>query len=170
VSGLYRAWFKSGWPAGVAFAAALLCCSSARAPDFELADGDGGVFRLSDYRGKVIALNFWATWCGPCKTEIPWLNELERKYSHRGFAVVAISMDPQGWPVVTPFLANLNVNYRVLIGDHKISSRYGGVDVLPTTFLIDRHGGIAAVHVGRINKKAFEKSLDQMLPSPCDQK
>jgi thiol-disulfide isomerase/thioredoxin len=142
VSGLYRAWFKSGWPAGVAFAAALLCCSSARAPDFELADGDGGVFRLSDYRGKVIALNFWATWCGPCKTEIPWLNEL----------------------------ANLNVNYRVLIGDHKISSRYGGVDVLPTTFLIDRHGGIAAVHVGRINKKAFEKSLDHMLPKACDLK
>ena len=137
------------------------------APDFLLQDSDGREVHLSDYRGKVVALNFWATWCGPCKVEVPWLNHLEMENAKGGFAVIGISMDEQGWPVVKPFLARLKVNYRVLMGSRRVSSQYGGVDVLPTTMLIDREGRIAAVHAGVVNRKAFEKTLEQLLrPEP----
>ena len=76
------------------------------APEFNLKDADGKVVRLSDYRGKVVLLNFWATWCAPCRLEIPWFMEFEQQNKNRGFAVVGISMDEEGWSVVRPFLAN----------------------------------------------------------------
>ncbi|MDW8130572.1 MAG: redoxin domain-containing protein, partial [Bryobacterales bacterium] len=88
-----------------------------QAPDFTLRDADGKLVRLSDYRGKVVLLNFWATWCGPCRLEIPWFIEFERQHKHRGFAVLGISMDEDGWDVVKPYIRRLGVNYRILMGD-----------------------------------------------------
>ena len=132
------------------------------APDFTLKDGDGKVVHLSDYRGKVVLLDFWATWCGPCKIEIPWFIEFQK--AHReGFAVLGVSMDDEGWEVVKPFLAKAKVNYRVVIGNDQTSQEYGGIDALPTTFLIDREGRIAAVHVGLVNRKDFENGIEQLL-------
>ena len=93
----------------------------------------------SDYEAKSCCWTFWATWCGPCKIEIPWFMELERKNKDRGFAVLGVSMDDEGWEVVKPFLADLGVNYRVVIGNDSTAQLYGGVDALPTTFLIDRN-------------------------------
>ena len=93
---------------------------------------------LSDYRGKVVLLDFWATWCGPCRIEIPWFMDLERKNKDQGFEVLGVSMDDEGWEVVKPFLAELGVNYRVVMGNDSTAQAYGGVDALPTTFLIDR--------------------------------
>jgi peroxiredoxin len=133
------------------------------APEFALKDADGKTVHVADYRGKVVLLDFFATWCGPCKIEIPWFTEMERKNKDKGFAVLGVSMDDEGWEVVKPFLAGLNVNYRVVIGNDATAQLYGGVDALPTTFLIDTSGKIAAVHVGLASKKDFEDGIEQLL-------
>jgi len=133
------------------------------APEFALKDADGKIVHLSDYRGKVVLLDFWATWCGPCKIEIPWFMEMQRKNKDGGFEVLGVAMDDEGWEVVKPFLSNLSVNYRVIMGNDATASLYGGVDALPTTFLIDRAGKIAAVHIGLTSKKDFEDGIEQLL-------
>jgi cytochrome c biogenesis protein CcmG/thiol:disulfide interchange protein DsbE len=136
------------------------------APDFALKDADGKLVHLSDYRGKVVLLDFWATWCGPCKIEIPWFMEMQRKNKEKGLEVLGVAMDDEGWDAVKPFLADLGVNYRVVIGNDATAEQYGGVDALPTTFLIDRSGKIAAVHVGLTSKKEFEDGVAQLLQQP----
>jgi peroxiredoxin len=132
------------------------------APNFSLKDENGKTVQLSDYRGKIVLLNFWATWCGPCKMEIPWFVEFERKHKDQGFAVVGISMDEDGWPAVKPFISHAGINYRVLMGDDSIAQLYGGVESLPTTFIIDREGKIAAVHLGLVSKSTYENDLRQL--------
>jgi peroxiredoxin len=138
-----------------------------KAPDFALKDADGRTVRLSDYRGKVVLLDFWATWCGPCKYEIPWFMDLERRQKDRGFAVLGVSMDDDGWEIVKPFIAQLGVNYRILVGTDETAQLYGGIDALPTTFLIDREGKIAFVHVGLGNRRDFEDGVEQLLQTPA---
>jgi peroxiredoxin len=133
------------------------------APEFALKDADGKTVHLADYKGKVVLLDFWATWCGPCKLEIPWFIEMERSNKDRGFAVLGVSMDDEGWEVVKPFIAGLGVNYRVVIGNDVTAQLYGGVEALPTTFLIDREGRIAAAHVGLTSRKDFEDGVKQLL-------
>src|SRR5260370_28712353 len=91
--------------------------------------------------------------------------EIERKNKDRGLSVLGVSMDDEGWEVVKPFLADLGVNYRVVIGNDSTAQLYGGVDALPTTFLIDRNGKIAAVHIGLTGRKVFEDGMEQLLPS-----
>lgn len=134
-----------------------------QAPDFALTDSDGRQVRLSDYRGQVVLLNFWATWCGPCKLEIPWFVEFEREHKNRGFAVLGISMDEGGWAQVKPYLSRAKVNYRVLMGNDSVAVLYGGVDSLPTSFLIDREGRIASVHVGLVGKADYESDIEALL-------
>lgn len=136
------------------------------APNFSLKDENGKTVQLSDYRGKVVLLNFWATWCGPCKMEIPWFVEFERKHKDQGFAVVGISMDEDGWQAVKPFVSHAGINYRILMGDDSTAQIYGGVDSLPTTFMIDRDGKIAAVHLGLVSKSTYENDLLQLFQGP----
>ena len=136
------------------------------APDFALKDADGKVVHISDYKGKVVLLDFWATWCGPCKIEIPWFVDLQRKNKDRGFEVLGVSMDEEGWETVKPFVADMGVNYRVVIGNDSTAQAYGGVDAMPTTFLIDRSGRIAAVHVGLASRKEFVDEVEQLLQAP----
>jgi peroxiredoxin len=164
-----------------AAAAALIACSSPvsdrahvraeserkLAPDFTLKDADGKTVRLSDYRGKVVLLNFWATWCGPCKIEIPWFVEFERAHKSQGFAVIGVSMDDDGWTTVKPFVSDLRINYRILLGDDKVAQLYGGVGALPTSFLIDRSGRIAATYVGLESKSRYENDLEQVVAAPA---
>jgi len=134
------------------------------APGFALKDADGKTVRLSDYKGKVVLLDFWATWCGPCRIEIPWFIDIERKDKDKGFEVLGVSMDENGWEDVKPFLAAMKVNYRVVIGDDDISKAYGGVEDLPTTFLIDRQGKIAAIHIGLDSgRKDYEDAVNELL-------
>jgi cytochrome c biogenesis protein CcmG/thiol:disulfide interchange protein DsbE len=137
------------------------------APDFALKDADGKVVHLADYRGKVVLLDFWATWCGPCKIEIPWFMEMQRKNKDKGFEVLGVAMDDEGWEAVKPFVTDINVNYRIVIGNDTTAQLYGGVDALPTTFLIDREGKIAAVHIGLSSKKEFEDGVEELLQSPA---
>ena len=136
------------------------------APDFDLKDADGKTVRLSDYKGKVVLLNFWATWCGPCKIEIPWFIEFERKLKDKGFAVIGVSMDEEGWTVVKPFVADLAINYRIVTGTDSLATLYGGVEALPTTFLIDRDGKIASTHVGLAGKDDFEDGINKLMARP----
>jgi len=133
------------------------------AADFALKDLNGSTVKLSDYRGKVVLLNFWATWCGPCKLEIPWFIEFEQNYKDRGFAVLGVAMDDEGWEVVKPYLAARKINYRVVVGNDGVAQQFGGVDSLPTTFIIDRDGRIASTHVGLAGRRDYENEIKQLL-------
>ncbi len=138
-------------------------------PAFSLKDANGETVKIADYKGKVVLLDFWATWCGPCKIEIPWFIDLERQFKDQGFAVLGVSMDEDGWKVVKPYVQNMKMNYRVLLGNDDVSTAYGGLDSLPTTLLIDRDGKIASVHIGvSAGKEEFKNAIAQLLNAPHD--
>ena len=132
------------------------------APDFTLNDAYGKPIRLSDFRGKLVLLNFWATWCNPCAVEIPWFVELQNKYRDH-LVVVGVSMDEDGWETVKPFLEAKRVNYRTVIGNDKVAAQFGGVESLPATLVIDREGRIAASHVGLVAKHTYSGEIEALL-------
>jgi len=137
------------------------------APEFALKDANGQTVHIADYKGKVVLLDFWATWCAPCKIEIPWFMEFEQQLKDRGFAVLGVSMDEDGWAAVKPYIQTLKVNYRIVLGTEQVGNLYGGVDSLPTTFLIDRQGKIASIHVGLSRgKEEFRNDIVQLLDAP----
>jgi cytochrome c biogenesis protein CcmG/thiol:disulfide interchange protein DsbE len=138
-----------------------------KAPDFALKDVNGKLVHLSDYKGKVVLLDFWATWCGPCNVEIPWFTDFQRKYKDRGFEVLGVAEDDDGWKAVTPFANEKKINYRLVLGDDKTGDLYGGIEALPTTFIIDRDGRIASVHLGLSGKKEFEDAIEKLLDTPA---
>lgn len=132
------------------------------APDFTLTDATGQTITLSAYKGKVVLLDFWATWCGGCKVEIPWYVEFDKKYRDRGLAVIGVSMDDQGMKVVKPFLAQKNIEYTVVIGNEAFAKKYN-LESMPLTLLIDRNGRIAVSHAGVVNKDDFESRIKELL-------
>jgi cytochrome c biogenesis protein CcmG/thiol:disulfide interchange protein DsbE len=133
------------------------------APDFTLKDGEGRKVSLSDFRGKVVLLNFWATWCGPCKIEMPWFIEFQRKYKDRGFSVVAVSLDEEGWDVVKPFAEEMKFNFPVLLGNDELAERFGGIQALPTTLIIDKEGRIYSNHMGLVSMSDYEDEINKLL-------
>lgn len=134
------------------------------APDFALKDAGGQSVKLSDFKGKVVVLNFWATWCGPCTLEIPWFEQFEQQYRSKGLEIVGVSMDEEGWGVVKPYIAEHKINYRVLLGNDSVGQLYGGVDSLPTTFIIDREGRFAfPPHVGLAEKNEYLTEIQTLL-------
>jgi cytochrome c biogenesis protein CcmG/thiol:disulfide interchange protein DsbE len=136
------------------------------APEFTLQDANGAAVKLADYRGKVVLLNFWATWCGPCQVEIPWFEEFEQQFKSKGFEVVGVSMDEDGWTAIKPFVEQHKVNYRILLGTDSVGQLYGGVDSLPTTFIIDRDGKFAfSPHVGLAGKDEYRNEIESLLGS-----
>ncbi len=135
------------------------------APEFALKDSSGKTATLQDYRGKVILLDFWATWCHGCKQEIPWFSEFECKYAPKGLTVVGVSLDEEGWKLVKPFLETAKVPYRIVLGDNPTAKKYG-IENMPDTFLIDRHGRIAAAYVGLVDKDNVEENIRAMLSQP----
>ncbi len=135
------------------------------APDFALKDGAGKTVSLKDYRGKVVLLDFWATWCHGCQQEIPWFSDFARKYGAQGLNVVGISLDEEGWKVVTPFVKTAKVPYQIILGDDATAKKYG-IGNMPDTFLIDRDGRIAATYSGLVDKENVETNLRTMLSLP----
>jgi peroxiredoxin len=136
------------------------------APNFSLKDADGNVVNLADYRGKVVLVNFWATWCGPCEAEIPWFIEFEKKYKDQGFAVLGVSMDDDGWKSVRPYIASHKINYRIMIGSEVVSQQFGEIEALPTSFVLDREGRIASNHVGLVDKVDYQNEIVKLLQDP----
>jgi cytochrome c biogenesis protein CcmG/thiol:disulfide interchange protein DsbE len=134
-----------------------------RAPEFELKNASGSTMKMSDYKGKVVLIDFWATWCVPCRTEIPWFIEFAEKYKEDGLMVLGISMDKDGWPVITPYLETMKVNYPVVLGSKRVAYLYGDIDALPVTLLIDRSQRVAGIHVGLAKKKEIEDQIKRLL-------
>ena len=159
------------WPAcfmGVCFAAAAPAVAAQtslvnrRAPEFVRPDLGGKNIDLRQFRGKVVLLNFWATWCAPCQLEMPVFNAWQQQYGPQGLQVIGISMDDDSAPVRS-LVAKLKLNYPVAMGDARLGERYGGVLGLPLTYLIDRNGVVRARFQGETDVKTIEKRLRAML-------
>ena len=132
------------------------------APAWSLKDVSGKTVQLSDFKGKIVILDFWATWCPPCRAEIPNFIALQDKYAKQGVTVVGLSVDQGGLAAVGPFVTKTKINYPVVLGDLDLASTYG-VQGLPTTFVIDQQGNIAATHVGGTEPSAFEADIQKLL-------
>lgn len=133
------------------------------APDFALRDLNGAPLRLSDLRGKAVVLNFWATWCPPCRAEIPWLVAMQKQYGPQGLQVVSVSMDEADGTDVQQFVRRNGINYPVLLGDTHVASLYGGVQVLPTTYYISRSGHVLAFVSGVISLEEVQQNIKEAL-------
>ena len=156
------------WPVALHVAAKAIIDARAvkltrAAPDFTLKDAKGTRVSLSDYKGKVVVLNFWATWCGPCKTEIPWFIDFQKTYAAQGFTVLGISMDEDGWSAVNPYVASRGINYPIVLGNEEVNMLYGGIEALPTTLVIGRDGRVAFLHAGLIDRSEYEKEIRGLL-------
>ena len=138
------------------------------APNFIRKDAKGTPITLASYKGKVVLLNFWATWCHGCVQEMPWFMEFQDKYKSDGLSVIGVSMDDDGWKSVTPFVQEKKVNYAIVIGDKKLGDEFG-LAAMPMTLLIDRAGNIVSKYEGVVDRDACEKQLRSLLeekPAP----
>jgi peroxiredoxin len=145
-----------------ASAALLPAAERKPAPEFALQDSSGKAVSLKDYRGKVVLLDFWATWCHGCKLEIPWFTEFSRKYGDKGVVVVGVSLDSDGWNVVSPFIKTAHIPYQIVLGNDDVAKVYG-IENMPDTFLIDREGRIAAAYKGIVEKHNVDGNLRAIL-------
>jgi len=140
------------------------------APDFALASLDGKTLKLSDYRGKAVLLNFWATWCEPCKIEMPWFVELQKKYGPQGLQVLGVAMDDSAPKDIAEFAQKMSVNYPIVIGKEEVGTQYGGVQYLPSTFYISRDGKIMDRVFGLVSRSEIESNIQKALSSQVAQK
>ena len=146
------------------------------APNFKLEDTAGKEVSLADYKGKAVLVNFWATWCGPCKVEIPWFEKLRDQYAAQGFEILGVSSDQLDTDDkqrlvsekadVAKFAANMHMNYPVLLGGEDISKDWGGVDSLPESFYIDKTGRIVTVVTGLGTRDEVEANIRKALGIP----
>lgn len=134
-----------------------------KAPAFELKNAAGELVKLSDFQGKIVLIDFWATWCLPCKASMPWMNELAAKYKAEGVEILGISMDEDGWNVVKPFIEQMGVKYPIVVGNKRVGYLYGEVDNLPVAFFVDRNQKVAGIHLGAASKKQFETTIQALL-------
>ncbi|HYX70960.1 MAG TPA: TlpA disulfide reductase family protein [Terriglobales bacterium] len=132
------------------------------APDFELSTLDGKAVHLSDFRGKAVVLNFWATWCDPCKVEMPWLVDLQKQYGPQGLQIVGVAMDDSGKDEIQKFAQTMGVNYVVLQGKNAVGDAYGATGY-PTTVYIDRSGKVVNKILGLVSKSEIEDNIKQAL-------
>jgi len=163
--GMYTAVAQSSTavPAAKGSTDALIPARSRKpAPDFTLTDVQGRTITLSQYKGKVVLLDFWATTCGGCKIEIPWYVEFDGKYGGNGLALIGIDMYGESPGVVKAFMAKSGMKYPVAIGTDAIGNQFG-VKALPLTLLIDRSGRIAVSHVGIVNQAEFQQDIEELL-------
>lgn len=133
------------------------------AQDFDLKDLSGKRVKLSDYKGKVVAVNFWATWCGPCRAEIPDFIKLREQYNSRGLEIIGISLDRGGPQAVANFAERFKINYPVVMGDQKTVDAYGPINAIPTTFVVDRQGRIHSRHLGLVSFNKIENTIKPLL-------
>lgn len=123
-----------------------------QAPDFSLPTHTGDTFTLSEHTGSVVVINFWATWCTPCRAEIPDFVELQREYADRGLQFVGVSLDREGFEVVKPFADKMNINYPLVVDEGDLNKKYGGIPAIPTTFIVGKEGRIRDYVVGQTGR------------------
>lgn len=133
------------------------------APNFTLPSLDGTKVKLSDYRGKAVLLNFWATWCPPCKVEMPWFADLQNRYGKDGLVVLGVAMDDSEPAKIAQFASEMGVNYPLLLGTDQVSDDFGNVQYLPTTFYISRSGIIVDKMTGLLDRKEIEDAVKKAL-------
>jgi peroxiredoxin len=133
------------------------------APDFTLTDLSGQPVTLSEHRGKVVLLDFWATWCPPCRKEIPHFVELYDQYRDQGLEIIGISLDQAGVETVQKFAEEYQINYPVVMGHAEVAGSYGGIRGIPTTFAISREGKIVETYVGYRDREVFESIIKSLL-------
>jgi thiol-disulfide isomerase/thioredoxin len=131
----------------------------APAPAWTLKDLNGAPVSMAQLKGKVVVVDFWATWCPPCRAEIPGYIEMARKHGKDGLVIVGISLDQGGPDVVKPFAAKMGINYQLVMGDDAVVAAFGGVEGIPTTFLIDRAGIIRDRKVGAEEAESYERKV-----------
>lgn len=136
------------------------------APNFSVPKVNGGTLKLSDYRGKVVLVNFWATWCPPCRKEIPDFTRVYKKYSKQGFVILGLSVDQEGVNPVKTMIKDLAINYPVGMADQKTLEAYGGIRAIPSSFLVDKKGKLTQKVVGGIEEKRLEAMLQPLLKAP----
>lgn len=129
------------------------------APAWKLKDLDGKLVSSEQFKGKVLVIDFWATWCGPCRVEIPGYVELQKKYGKDGLVIIGVSLDEKGPAVVKAFAQKFGVNYQMLMADEEVVAAFGGIDAIPTTFIVDRSGKIQDRKVGAASLADYEKRL-----------
>jgi peroxiredoxin len=132
------------------------------APEWKLKDVDGKEISSAQFRGKVIVIDFWATWCGPCRHEIPGYIDLQKKYEKQGLVIIGIAVSDSA-KSVKGFVAEQGVNYTVVMGDDAVVEAFGGVEGIPTTFVIDRDGMIRDRKVGAMDTAAYEQTIRKFL-------
>jgi cytochrome c biogenesis protein CcmG/thiol:disulfide interchange protein DsbE len=135
------------------------------APEFELPDLNGNPVHLSSFRGKAVVLNFWASWCAPCRREMPWFVDFQKEYGPRGLQIIGVSLDDGGRNAIVSLVRKMGVDYIVLLGDSHVSSLYGGVEILPTTYYIAPDGSVRAFVNGVISKTEIERNIKELLGS-----
>jgi peroxiredoxin len=133
------------------------------APDFELQSLEGKSVKLSDFRGKAVLLNFWATYCGPCKIEMPWFVEMQKEFGPQGLQIVGVAMDDASTKDIAQFAKEMGVNYPILLGKESVGQSYGGIGVLPTTYFVDRDGKITAREFGLQSRSVFVDNIRKAL-------
>jgi peroxiredoxin len=133
------------------------------APDFSLTEVDGKTVKLSDFHGKAVLLNFWATWCEPCKIEMPWFVDLQKKYGPQGLQVIGVAMDDASPKEIGEFAQKMSVNYPVLVGKDAVGDQYGGIPYLPSTFYISRDGKVVDRVYGLVSRSEIENNIQKAL-------
>ncbi len=134
-----------------------------KAPNFSLTTADNNVIEMNKLAGKVVVVNFWATWCRPCIMEMPGFSEVYEKYRSSGLEIIGVSLDHGGWSRVKPFLARNQIPYPIVIGDDNLYFAYGGESAIPTTVFVDKKGNITERHIGAMTKEQFESKVRKLL-------
>lgn len=145
----------------VAFSASAF--AQRKAPNVIFTTADGKTHDLSKLKGKVVIVNFWATWCGPCRVEIPDFIDVYKSYKSKGVEIIGVSLDRDGWEKVTPFVQKHNINYPVVMGNGEIARKFSNFNAIPTTFIIDKNGTIIEEHTGVLTKAQLEAKLKPLL-------
>jgi len=120
---------------------------------------DGRTLSLESLKGKIVVINFWATWCPPCRAEIPAFLSIYNKYKRKGLEIVGISLDQKGWDVITPFIKKYKITYPIVLDDGSVANEYGNIRSIPTTILVNKKGIIVKSHIGSLSEQAFEEML-----------
>ncbi len=134
-----------------------------QAPEFSLKDEKGVERKLSDFKGSVVIIDFWATWCPPCREEIPHFVELYDQYKEQGLEIIGVSMDQSPGRVLPGFIKKYDINYTILFGEDKVYDLYGGISAIPTTFIVDKEGNIVRKYIGYKEKWVFEQDIEELL-------